>query len=139
MSTVIRPEPSLKSKYWLPKERYYELKHFCLQYPEWKKRYLELDGSASHSPSLDTKVDGGYISDPTASYVEERLYYRDRMTMVEVAAKDAFDDLGIFLLKSVTQGISYECLRAQENVPCCKEVWYAAYRRFFWLLDKARK
>ena len=39
MSTVIRPEISKKNLYWIPKHRYYELKHFCLQYPEWKKNY----------------------------------------------------------------------------------------------------
>ena len=42
MSTVIRPEISDKKKYWISKERYYELKHFCLQYNEWRKLYSEL-------------------------------------------------------------------------------------------------
>lgn len=32
MGTVIRPEISVKNRYWLPKHRYYELYHFCLQY-----------------------------------------------------------------------------------------------------------
>ena len=39
MATVIRPEISEKSKYYIDKHRYYELKHFCLQYKEWKKGY----------------------------------------------------------------------------------------------------
>lgn len=34
MGTVIRPETSKKNKYWIPRHRYHELKHFCLQYPE---------------------------------------------------------------------------------------------------------
>lgn len=37
MSTAIRPELSKSSKYWIDRHRYYELKHFCLQYPIWKK------------------------------------------------------------------------------------------------------
>ena len=24
------------------------------------------------------------------------------------------------------------------NIPCCKDVYYNLYRRFFWLLNKAR-
>lgn len=40
MGTIIRPELSEKNKYWLEKHRYYELKHFCLQYPLWKQAYL---------------------------------------------------------------------------------------------------
>lgn len=34
MSTTIRPEVSEKNQYWIEKHRYYELKHFCLQYKE---------------------------------------------------------------------------------------------------------
>lgn len=38
MATVIRAEISRKNKYWINKHRYYELKHFCLQYPIWKQK-----------------------------------------------------------------------------------------------------
>ena len=37
MSTLIRPEITTKSEYYLPKHRFYELKHFVMQYPLWKK------------------------------------------------------------------------------------------------------
>ena len=37
MATVLRSELSPKNKYYIDKHRYYELKHFCLQYPEWKQ------------------------------------------------------------------------------------------------------
>lgn len=59
--------------------------------------------------------------------------------MVEQVAKKAAGDLAPLMLKSVTEGISYEKLRASEGIPCCKDVWYAVYRRFFWLLDKERE
>lgn len=39
MSTTIHPELSKKNTYWIEKHRYYELKHFCLQYPIWKEAY----------------------------------------------------------------------------------------------------
>ena len=139
MGTAIRPEVSAKNRYWLPKHRYYELKHFCLQYPEWKRNYISLDGLPTKSAITSEHVDGGSISDPTALYAEARLYYRNRMDMVEKAARDAASDLSNLLLRAVTEEISYEHLATLETVPCCKEVWYTAYRRFFWLLDKARK
>ena len=44
MSTTIRPEVSEKNKYWIERHRYYELKHFCLQYYIWKRAYSALDG-----------------------------------------------------------------------------------------------
>ena len=46
MGTTIRPELSEKNPYWIERHRYYELKHFCLQYPIWKKAYAALDGLA---------------------------------------------------------------------------------------------
>ena len=42
MGTTVRPELSKKNRYWISKARYYELKHFCLQYPGWRKAYSEL-------------------------------------------------------------------------------------------------
>lgn len=135
MGTVIRPEVSTKNRYWLSRHRYYELKHFCLQYPEWKQAYLDLDGRPSRSASVSEHVDGGMTPDPTAVYAEARLYFRERMDMVEQAAREAADDLAGLMVRAVTEGMSYEHV----SPPCCKEVWYTAYRRFFWLLDKARK
>lgn len=138
MTTPIRPELSQKNRYWISKHRYYELKHFCLQYPDWKKNYRSLDATASNRPAVIQHEDGA-ISKPTEVYAEARLFFSTRMAMVEQTAMKAAGDLAPLMLKSVTEGISYEKLRAREGVPCCKDVWYAAYRRFFWLLDKARE
>lgn len=135
MGTVTRPELSEKNPYWISRHRYYELKHFCLQYSEWKENYISIDGMPSKSGSIAEYVDGGKIANITAVIAETRLYYRDRMEMVENAAMKAGDDLGKLLLKAVTEGLSYETV----SPPCCKEVWYVIYRRFFWILDKARK
>ena len=40
--SYVKSELSQNNKYWIPRHRYFELKHFCLQYPEWKKKYIEL-------------------------------------------------------------------------------------------------
>lgn len=139
MSTVIRPEITKKNKYWISKERYYELKHFCLQYPEWKKEYCVLNESIiRRSSSLDEKVAGGCYMD----YVEEtaeKLYSISRkIKMVENTAIEAAGDLNSYILKAVTLGYSYDRLRTVDGIPCCREVYYDMYRRFFWLLDIAR-
>lgn len=49
MGNIIRAEVSENNPYWIEKHRYYELKHFCLQYPTWKRNYVSLDGLSSHS------------------------------------------------------------------------------------------
>ena len=53
MGTRIRPELSEKNKYWISKHRYYELKHFCLQYPLWRKAYAALEELTIKSPILE--------------------------------------------------------------------------------------
>ena len=73
MSTTIRPELSEKNPYWIEKHRYYELKHFCLQYPIWKKARAALS-SLSQRPIDAVKLTGS-VGDPTAKCVEAREFY----------------------------------------------------------------
>lgn len=138
MSTTIHPELSSKSRYWISKHRYYELKHFCLQYPTWKKAYLALNAWPSHSVEERLGIEND-ISDPTARCTEKRLYYRNRMEMVEQAATDADPVIGTYILKGVTEGVPYDVLKARLEIPCCRDTYYDRYRRFFWFLDKARE
>lgn len=79
------------------------------------------------------------ISNPTEKCAEARLFYSDRMQMVEKIAKETDDVLSNYILKAVTEGISYECLKARLDIPCCKDTYYNLYRRFFWLLNMERQ
>ena len=56
MGTTIRPELSEKNPYWIEKHRYYELKHFCLQYPIWRKAYSVLDGYSNPPKDLAIRL-----------------------------------------------------------------------------------
>lgn len=137
MGTDIRPEVTTKNNYWISKHRYYELKHFCLQYIEWKAEYSELDGMEGGDMIRETKSTN--ISNPVERIIERRLYLSDRIDLIETAALEAGSELNTYVLKAVTEGLSYDILKARFNIPCCRNVYYDIYRRFFWLLDKARK
>ena len=137
MGTDIRPEVTTKNNYWISKHRYYELKHFCLQYIEWKTEYSELDGMKGGDMIRETKSTN--ISNPVERIIERRLYLSDRIDLIETAALEAGSELNTYVLKAVTEGLSYDILKARFNIPCCRNVYYDIYRRFFWLLDKARK
>lgn len=136
MSTVIRPEISQRNRYWIERHRYYELKHFCLQYPIWKKAYSSLDGLAKHR--LGEEHIPGMISDPTAKAAEAREWYINRISMIEKTASEADTVLAPYILKGVAESCSYEHLRVKYGIPCGKDMYYDLYRRFFWLLSKAR-
>lgn len=137
MSTTIRPEISQKKNYWIERHRYYELKHFCLQYPIWRKACAGLDGLAKHN--IAAQRSSGEISDPTGKAAEAREWYIDRMKLVEKTANNTDSIIAPYILKGVTEGRSYDYLRLQHNIPCGKDMYYNLYRRFFWLLSKERQ
>ena len=137
MSTVIRPEISDRSPYYVSKHRYYELKHFCLQYPEWKAKLKELE-ETYNSPSFEEHIHSTDISDPTEKMVEMRERYSEYVSKVVIACDMAAGDLAQYLLLAVTEGRSYENLQMVERIPCCREVYYDMYRKFFWHLERIR-
>lgn len=139
MSTIIRPELSPKNCYWIEKHRYYELKHFCLQYPSWKRKYNSLIVYPSSWPSLVPPTKTNVINDPVTKNIDERLFYVNRMDMLERVAQETDAELARYILKAITEGISYDHLRARSDIPCCKDTYYDLYRRFFWLLSKERQ
>lgn len=139
MSTTIRPELSLKNCYWIEKHRYYELKHFCLQYPSWKRKYNSLIVYPSSWPSLVPPTKTNVINEPVTKNVDERLFYANRMDMLERVAQETDAEFASYILKAITEGISYDHLRARSDIPCCKDTYYDLYRRFFWLLSKERQ
>ena len=139
MATVIRAEISEKNKYWIDKHRHYELKHFCLQYPEWKKAYSDLTDMSISLSKIERMSSTNIPGDPTAKCAIKKAYYADRINLVEQTAKQADDELYMYLLKGVTEELSYTYLKSQFNIPCGKDMYYDRYRRFFWLLNKERK
>lgn len=137
MGTVIRAKLSERNKYWVEKHRHYELKHFCLQYPIWKKIYSEIDGMNRFGEHMDG-VKNNLPGDPTFKNVDKKLYFYRRMELIEQAAIEADPDLACYILKGVTEGLSYTHLKSRLEIPCSKDTYYDRYRRFFWILNKTR-
>ena len=132
MSTVIRAELAKDNPYYISRHRYYELKHFCMQYKDWVKIYNNL---CSNVPG--GIVDLTDISKPSEiKYVRER--YLDKISLVEESAKLTDDILGSYILKGVTEGLPYSYFKTNDRIPCCKDTYYELYRKFFWILNKKR-
>lgn len=138
MGAVVRPELSKKNKYWIDKNRFYELKYFCLQYPLWKHAYEVLDGLRICSYDLTGGSKSNLPGDIVGNCVEERERYFERMKAIEDAAIEADPYLASYILKAVTEGLSYSYLKARLEIPCGRDMYYDRYRRFFWLLDQSR-
>lgn len=138
MVTKIRPEISMKNKYWINRHRYYELKHFCLQYPEWRKTYAALNELSVSTSILEDMLSNSGPSDLTAKYALKRAYYSEKIRMIEQTAMDADGELYIYILRGVTEGLSYTNLKTKLNIPCSRDTYYDRYRKFFWLLNETR-
>ena len=138
MATIIRPELSIKNKYHIDKHRHYELKHFCLQYPTWKKEYVDLD-SLGLASSMGERIPMTNLpGDPTAKRAIIKAQLNERIEMIEKIAKEADNFLSQYILKAVTENLSYTYLKTKMDIPCGKDMYYDRYRKFFWLLSKAR-
>ena len=100
----------MKREYELSKHRFYELKHFCLQYPEWKKLYLAADGWTGKG---DTTSRDGIKRGDLKTYIE----------LVESCVRSTDSDILLFVTVEGTR------------IPVEKRY---AYRKFFWELSRKR-
>ena len=120
----MRNQISKTSPYYISKHRYLELKHFCLQYPEWEEAVKTIKGRV---PEADEK-------DPTGNDASMLADLKKRMELVNLAAKGADTVLAPFIFAHVTKGCTYERLRI-DGIPCCRESFYIYLRKFFYLLN----
>ena len=137
MATLVRAEISEKSKYWINKHRHYELKHFCLQYPFWQNAYNELDGLKGRSDDISSR--SNIPGDPTCQCAEARNRYFEKMDLVRRMAYEADPFLASYIFKAVTEDLSFTYLKTRLEIPCSRDTYYDRYRKFFWLLNQARK
>lgn len=119
----------LKLKNYITKQKYLELKHFCLQYHEKKKeisyglRSTNSDGGCS-----------GEIGKPTERQAIRNAILKRDVEMIEQTALEADPGIYPWLLKNVAEGIPYEYL----DVPMSRTKFYDARRYFFYLLAQKR-
>ena len=139
MATLIRAEVSTKNKYWIDKHRHYELKHFCLQYPTWKKVYSEFSDFSIPLSTIERVSTSNLPGDPTAKRAIMKSYYAEKIDMIERVAKETDKYLYDYIIKAVTEGLSYTYLKTKLDIPCGRDMYYDRYRKFVWLLSKVRE
>lgn len=138
MATLIRAEISKNNKYWISKHRHYELKHFCLQYPEWKKAYTLRSGKSACLTTISTSLKNHNFLHSPFSNNSTLSNHAELIELIERIAIEADPYLYDYILKGVTEGRSYTYLKAVLGIPCGKDMYYDRYRKFFWLLSNAR-
>lgn len=133
MGTIIRAEISKNNPYYISKNRYYELKYFCLQYKEFKQRYNELCNYIKSNWLIKIEDNPDYFKQDSMNHVREQ--YLNKIKVIEDCAKNLDPVLGAYIFIGVTNGVTYNYLKMNKNIPCCKDTYYKLYRKFFWMLD----
>lgn len=114
-----------------------ELKAFCLQYDEKRSKIIYGIQGVDY-----TRNDhGSSISKPTERQALENSRLKYDCEMIEEAAELTSKELAPFLLKSVTQDLTYELLEFDEElgrIPVGKTDFYGYRRRFFYYLQKIK-
>lgn len=135
--TTIRPKLSKKNPYWISVKEFRTVYYFALQYREWKQEY---DILANKGPGIAGYGDQEHISDGCSSTERNAMKLAAlsaKIDMIESTLKDAASDIYEYLLIGVTEeGASYKYLRMKYDIPCGKDYYYAARRRFYWKLSK---
>lgn len=136
-----RNELSTRNPWYLPRHRFLELKHYCLQVPDWEKRIHEL--KLSIGPS-GPKTFGSVTPTPTYPGIphEKEIIECDQLQrkinliifssnlMTQAPYAEA-------LRAAVTKGETFEFLSQKYDLAISRDHWYKNYyRKFFWVLDK---
>ena len=121
----------MKSRWYISKYRYLELKNMCLQYPEWKKE-LQFDNGLYSNSMIRVSGDQIEFKDSVLDLTERRFEINRKIKLIEDVARICSKDLSAYILECVFFGKSYEILQP----PCGRRQFYEKYREFFWMLDK---
>lgn len=135
MSTVIRSEISKNNPYYISKHRYYELKHFCLQYKDFKRIYNDLCNKIPSGMIISNNENNTKTNEEI--YVRER--YLNKINLIEECSKLTDEILGPYILKGVTENLPYTYLKMNNNIPCCRDIYYEHYRKFFFILSHKKE
>ena len=135
MARTIVPELCKSNPYYISKHRYYELKHFCLQYPEWKREIKELRANSIRTGSLIFRTGETSHVDMVSENAIRIFSLGEKMQKVDLAIKQLDDWIQPYIFAAVTEGYSFTYLKTVMNIPCERDTYYDRYRRFFYILS----
>lgn len=141
MGTDIRPEITDNDPDHISKHKYYELKHFCLQYHDKRRRICQIDDilkNVNNRHSLDhiNTNYNDYPSDKITDLIDEKLKNERDISLIKFAASDL--NLCDYILKAVTEGRSYNNLTTMYGMNVSTYEYYKEYRHFFKTLSNSR-
>ncbi|MBQ6384731.1 MAG: hypothetical protein IJJ38_00990 [Lachnospiraceae bacterium] len=130
--------PSKSNPYWLSKHNFLMVVHFCLQYPEWQREKEEilLDAQASGIRYTDMPKGTAFDPDPTMEAGGRLAELSRRIDIINKTAYEISPQLARWLIKGVTENLSYESLRSAHGLPCGDKQYRKIRQRFYYEVSK---
>lgn len=127
--------PSAKSKYFIPKETFLTVIHYCKQYPMWE---TELSITLDQSKAI--RYDGDRVQtsnqyDPTAEPAIKRADIARKKEQVDQVAQLVAGSTYKWLIMGVCYDMPYYVLK-QKGIPCGKDMYYDRRRKFYYEMSK---
>lgn len=126
---------STGSRYYLPKEEFLTVVHYCRQYPLWIAE-LKTEPDASRAIVYDkdrVQTSGDY--NPTEELAIRRVEIAEKVKVLEEVIRSVDSDLYDWLILGVCYGMTYFQLQ-QMGIPCGKAMYYDRRRRLYFEMSK---
>lgn len=123
--------------YGISKNRYAELKAFCLQYGEKKSKINRGVGAINY----DGMPKSNYKENSLETKAIRNVMYQEDCEMIEQAAIATSAEINQYIIKSVTNDLSYRFVEYDEKlgrIPVGKTEFYAMRRLFYHYLDNLK-
>lgn len=110
--------PAKSSKYYVPKEEYLTVIHFCRQYPDWEKEIS------------DSVKQGVQTADPVRIAT-----IRKKKAVLEMLIQKLADGMDEWMVLGICYGLTYPQLK-QRGIPCGRNQYYEMRQRFYYYLSR---
>ena len=118
--------------YKISRNKYRELKYFCMQYREKKERLNSI--CEISAVTYSGMPSGSGTGDRTAKQAESRVQLQNDLELIEQTAIETDSILYQYLISNVTDGIGYDYL----DIPASHSTFYRIRQKFFYLLSQKK-
>ena len=127
--------PSENCKYYIPKETFLTVIHYCKQYPLWEAE-LSIEPDTGKALAYDgVKVQTSNEYDPVAAMAIRRTALKKKKVAVDEVAEMTAGVLAKWVLLGVCYDLPYHQLK-QRGIPCGKDLYYKVRRLFYFEMAK---
>lgn len=129
--------PKENSKYYIPKEEYLTVLHYCRQYPYWEAELAAIQEGIAGS-GIDTekeRVQSSNQFDPVSTMGIRMAAISKKKKLVDDAIHSCAAGMDKWIILGVCHGLTYPQLR-QRGIPCSPNTYYKIRRYFYYRMSK---